>query len=890
MPTRSFPTRVNQSASRTHRRLTAAGSGRGALCVAAVMALALLGTIPANAARATASGSPGEAPGFPQLALSHGAPLVHARPLEPGGPPVRPTSTSTPGRVQQLPGQSGYAFDIPTTGAVSISTTVTVPNLNCDAVPVRLRNYTFGLQQNLEMNGDYVMIQDFCTTSNRGGYDQYDQLNFSGAYFQFGGWGATQPYDQVHLSETRSASGITASYAAPGFSKTVVFSGGSGNSAYIGTLDNGVENPTSGGVPPYTPIGYAGTTVNGSPLGSYIQSVNYAEQDSVWADNMQDRTSDLVSGGDQFTITNANLRLPTVLTSSSPRAVHRRPKRPTTMTFKVRLSFASTAPVYLDYATKDDTAKAGVDYRSAAGTLSYPVGVTKRKVRVRILPGRQTASELDFLLSFSRPSYAYVPPGGDGVGRILPPCSSQSHQSPNGHGGSTKSGTIAVTESAGKDGFGVCPLYVKITDAGGTISPGPATSGISWLGSHNIGFKDEDGGIFQPNGIFIDTCVSGCLNILATVTDSYGQPVPDADLTATVHPLTHDVINPGGGEAGHICGAANQLSGGNRDGPCGTSIMVKTASGSPGAGQVTLRYWAPAVWVGTDKYGHDLPYPKATITFQATAHSCGGSTCFSQKSKPTDADFEIKPHPFFQQNAVLTSTERDVLVQWAENGSITTDLKAFDKELSKLKVFAPLLKKSWLHKFVNLLPYYDQMADLVIMELFDRKFGFVEDGLTNLNVHDLTTKLISYIKGESKAGKGVKKVLEWLQKKLFGVPHDYAGQLIDTLKKYAGTGGLESESASIKHLMTLKAYEASFCKGTECRGPVPALPLSNGTYYNLLVAFSSEDAQAPGSDIFFNKFNVDTGYAAPTWIPEQCLSHVDAQTKTYNGCLDNPGG
>jgi len=756
---------------------------------------------------------------------------------------------------------AGYAWNRTNTSS-QVSVTFVEPTITCDGAKDGYgSSLDLGILQSTSVGGQATIYsQNFCVSTHP--IYRFD-LEIPGIRYNPYGFGSASPGDVITLTDTVSSSGTTVSYSDATNGQAQAF-GGTGASlteTQIGGFLIPGDVLAGFGQVPFSKVADAGASLGQVPD---LVQVNWDSTHTIDV-----ATSNLSPDGTGFTMTRTNLPGPTI---SGVKPNHGRAKGGTHITIH-GTGFGSPGDnVAVDLAPSGGTAMAATKIKVLSDT----------RIKAVTPDARGQMTNLHTLLTDVQVNAGGITTGNSAADQFT-------YQT-CGHGGSTKSGMIAVTESAGKDEFGVCPLYVKITDAGGTISPGLATSGISWLGSHNIGFKDEDGGIFQPNGIFIDTCVSGCLNILATVTDSYGQPVPDADLTATVHPLTHDVINPGGGEAGHICGAANQLSGGNRDGPCGTSIMVKTASGSPGAGQVTLRYWAPAVWVGTDKYGHDLPYPKATITFQATAHSCGGSTCFSQKSKPTDADFEIKPHPFFQQNAVLTSTERDVLVQWAENGSITTDLKAFDKELSKLKVFAPLLKKSWLHKFVNLLPYYDQMADLVIMELFDRKFGFVEDGLTNLNVHDLTTKLISYIKGESKAGKGVKKVLEWLQKKLFGVPHDYAGQLIDTLKKYAGTGGLESESASIKHLMTLKAYEASFCKGTECRGPVPALPLSNGTYYNLLVAFSSEDAQAPGSDIFFNKFNVDTGYAAPTWIPEQCLSHVDAQTKTYNGCLDNPGG
>jgi hypothetical protein len=79
-------------------------------------------------------------------------------------------STATPGRVQQLAGQAGYAFDVPV--GTTLSTTVTTPTLDCAAVSPAYAGEQVGEQLTLELSNEYVMEQSWCT-----GGQQYDQVN-----------------------------------------------------------------------------------------------------------------------------------------------------------------------------------------------------------------------------------------------------------------------------------------------------------------------------------------------------------------------------------------------------------------------------------------------------------------------------------------------------------------------------------------------------------------------------------------------------------------------------------------------------------------------------------------------------------------------------------------
>ena len=71
--------------------------------------------------------------------------------------------------------------------------------------------------------------------------------------------------------------------------------------------------------------------------------------------------------------------------------------------------------------------------------------------------------------------------------------------------------------------------------------------------------------------------------------------------------------------------------------------------------------------------------------------------------------------------------------------------------------------------------------------------------------------------------------------------------------------------------MNLKLFEASYCRDSTCRSLAPGF----GIHYNLYVAFSSKDFTQKTP--YFKALNVETGYAAPTWIPAQCgqLSKAD---------------
>ena len=116
----------------------------------------------------------------------------------------------------------------------------------------------------------------------------------------------------------------------------------------------------------------------------------------------------------QVTITNTRTR---------PSVGNRlRPPRPgtTSLVFPVTLSPAASEPVQVDYTTRNGTARAGEDYVSASGTLTFVPGETAQTVAVAVLPGERPGDGETMTLELSNPQGGgAVIADGQGVGTIL---------------------------------------------------------------------------------------------------------------------------------------------------------------------------------------------------------------------------------------------------------------------------------------------------------------------------------------------------------------------------------------------------------------------------------------------------------------------------------------
>jgi hypothetical protein len=169
----------------------------------------------------------------------------------------------------------------------------------------------------------------------------------------------------------------------------------------------------------------------------------------------------------------------------------------------------------------------------------------------------------------------------------------------------------------------------------------------------------------------------------------------------------------------------------------------------------------------------------------------------------------------------------------------------------------------------------------VILLWFIHKFDLATDGLYSpVNFARVQSQLLDLIKNP-----GVSFVANKLTNELFGKNHLFDDQVLKLLKDYGGFGPgtlRANPDDHVAYVMTLKAYEASYCAGSDfwCGGssnstlvPTPIVK-GQGVHFNLLFAFSSQDSSAPGTDVFFEPgkttFDVDTGYIPRTWIPAQC--------------------
>ena len=86
--------------------------------------------------------------------------------------------------------------------------------------------------------------------------------------------------------------------------------------------------------------------------------------------------------------------------------------------FTVRLNAAQTQPVYASYATSDDSATAGSDYRSANGTVIIRAGETSAPISVTVLDDNDAESNEQFTVNLSNAGAATIA-DGTGVGTII---------------------------------------------------------------------------------------------------------------------------------------------------------------------------------------------------------------------------------------------------------------------------------------------------------------------------------------------------------------------------------------------------------------------------------------------------------------------------------------
>lgn len=187
--------------------------------------------------------------------------------------------------------------------------------------------------------------------------------------------------------------------------------------------------------------------------------------------------------------------------------------------FTVTLTPASASTVSVDYATIDDTAKAGSDYSSTSGTLTFSPGVTSQTVTVQVNGDTTVESNKTFFVNLTNPSNATIA-DAQGVGTIVDDDSSSTVNAPN----------KVVSVAAGAEAL------VDVM-AGATGGPFTNATVVSWAPS-NAGVASIAGSTgtysvrFVPAPTFAGTAVvsytlsnTTTTSAVATVTISVGARV-----------------------------------------------------------------------------------------------------------------------------------------------------------------------------------------------------------------------------------------------------------------------------------------------------------------------------------------------------------------------------
>lgn len=413
---------------------TVAAAGSASATVATSKTTAAI-TAPRSALSTSASPVPPLSP-----ASGRGTDSAHDTPQAKGETP--------PGRVTQTAGFAGY--EVPTGSTATVSTEVTLPEITCHSgtnpgfgdvvTSVPEAEVEIGFESTLDVStmvlynceaGDYAGVSTIEPTCTR-------KFGLGECYYYGFEGGTVSAGDVVELTASLSPTATTSTIHDLTSGAHLTFSYGgvsvTGTSTVIGAVDDcflagGDSEPCSdddGGssVPPpgyasYPPFDFTDATVDGTGLGAYLagpNSTGWIEINDVWGTTLEGQTT-YVGSGSSFTDTNAQLQLPT-LTSSSPE-VDQPSSKNATLTFAVTLSFASTYPIYVSYATSGGTAKAGANYTPVSGTLEFTPGTTHESIPVTVLPGAEepaTGNVLTVDLVFGEPSYVAI--GGYGVGTV----------------------------------------------------------------------------------------------------------------------------------------------------------------------------------------------------------------------------------------------------------------------------------------------------------------------------------------------------------------------------------------------------------------------------------------------------------------------------------------
>jgi hypothetical protein len=178
------------------------------------------------------------------------------------------------------------------------------------------------------------------------------------------------------------------------------------------------------------------------------------------------------------------------------------------LAFTVTLSKASADPVTVEWATEDDSAKAGADYTAASGTLTFAPGTTTQTIAVPVVDDQVVEGVKQLLLRLKRPVNATLDVA-TGIGRIDPDDVGITNTAPTSVGVAGNA-TIVVTGG----GFGP-GTTVKLTRAGQADRAGTITAGPEHGSRFSARFDMR--GVAQGQWLLVVTTPSGSANTAITV-------------------------------------------------------------------------------------------------------------------------------------------------------------------------------------------------------------------------------------------------------------------------------------------------------------------------------------------------------------------------------------
>jgi hypothetical protein len=221
-----------------------------------------------------------------------------------------------------------------------------------------------------------------------------------------------------------------------------------------------------------------------------------------------------------------------------------------------------------------------------------------------------------------------------------------------------RAGAIPLASAAAVGGAATCPLKVFVRVVGpianiGTRS-GLAVDHKDGVVNFTVNTFSKRGSVFAGPLEVGQRCMSGCANLLVTVTDPQtGDPVPDATVAATV---------------GHL-GAAKSISGGlageqflclQSDHPganwCGTSLSSLSTNVK---GQLYLIYWAPGETA------------TSTTTISVTAHKCSSTCTAGQQEGSAQTGVTITPYTIYEHDdGTISGAEIQSLITAVGEGKL----------------------------------------------------------------------------------------------------------------------------------------------------------------------------------------------------------------------------